>query len=148
MVSEDLRYKIHIICYEERSIMSEAGNRSGSRRTSRRFGTRWSGLSAHLTTAFWVFLCGASLSYRSMQNLTTKSRTWSRRWRRWWAPLTGTPWRRPPRNSGLGLCLSLLLMAISFKFIGYLGSQYVPQKIFFCLVFSKIDDFQLCCEIF
>ena len=62
------------------------GCRNGSRRTSRRCGTRRSGLSAHLTTAFWTILCGAFLSYRSMQSLTTKSRTYSWRWRCWWGP--------------------------------------------------------------
>jgi hypothetical protein len=29
--------------------------------------------------AFWTILCAAFLSYRSMQSLTTKSRTCSRR---------------------------------------------------------------------
>jgi hypothetical protein len=51
------------------------GRRTGSRRTSSRCGTRRSGLSAHLTTAFWTILCMAFLSYRSVQSLTTKSRT-------------------------------------------------------------------------
>ncbi len=46
------------------------GSRTGSRRTSRRCGTRKSGLSAHLTTAFWTILCVAFLSYRSVQSLT------------------------------------------------------------------------------
>ncbi len=42
------------------------GRRTGSRRTSRRCGTRRSGLSAHLTTAFWTILCMAFLSHRSV----------------------------------------------------------------------------------
>ena len=51
------------------------------RRTSRRCGTRKSCLPvpAHLTLDFWTILCGAFLSYRSMQSLTTKSRACSRR---------------------------------------------------------------------
>ncbi len=51
------------------------GRRTGSRRTPRRSGIRRSGLTAHLTTAFWTILCVAFLSYRSVQSLTTKSRT-------------------------------------------------------------------------
>ncbi len=50
------------------------GRRTESRRTSRRCGTKRSGLSAHLTTAFWTILCVAFLSYRSVQSFTTKSR--------------------------------------------------------------------------
>ncbi len=93
------------------------GPRSGSRRTSRRCGTRRSGLSAHLTTAFWTILCVAFLRYRSVQSLTTKSRTWSRSWGRWWAPLTGTPWRRPTRSSGPGSRLSTPMTAISVNIL-------------------------------
>ena len=88
------------------------GCRTESTRTSRRCGTRRSGLPAHLTAAFWTILCGASQSYRSMQSLTTKPRIWSRRWRRWWGPLPGRPWRRPPRASGPGSGLSSQLMVV------------------------------------
>ncbi len=41
--------------------------RTCSRRTSRRCGTRRSGLPAHLARAFWTILCEAFLSYRPMQ---------------------------------------------------------------------------------
>ena len=118
-------------------------HRTGSRRTSRRCGTRRSGLSAHLTTAFWTILCVAFLSYRSVQSLTTKSRTWSRRWRCWWAPLTGTPWQRPARSSGPGSRLLSPMTAIS---LNVLILNMSLCKIFFSFV--KSDDFQLCCEIF
>ncbi len=37
---------------------------------------------------------------------------WSRRWRRWWGPSAGTPWRRPARASGPGSMLSSQLMAV------------------------------------
>ncbi len=47
-----------------------SGSSTESRRTSRRCGTRRSGLSAHLTTAFWTILCVAFLGYRSVQSLT------------------------------------------------------------------------------
>ncbi len=88
---------------------------TGSRRTSRRCGTRRSGLPAHLTTAFWTILCRASQSYRSMQSLTTKPRIWSRRWRCWWALLTGPSWQRPARGSGPGSMLLLSLISISMN---------------------------------
>jgi hypothetical protein len=74
------------------------GRRTGSRRTPWRCRRVRSGLLAHLTTAFRIILCAASLIYRSMQSLRTKSRAWSKRWRRWRAPLTGTPWQRPARG--------------------------------------------------
>jgi hypothetical protein len=93
------------------------GRSTGSRRTSRRCGTRRSGLTAHLTTAFWTILCVAFLSYRSVQSLTTKSRTWSRRWGHWWAPLTGTPWQRPARSSGPGSRLLSPMAAISLNIL-------------------------------
>ncbi len=54
------------------------------RRTSLRCGRRR--LPARLTAALWTILCGAFLSNRSMQSLTTKSRTRWRRWRCWWGP--------------------------------------------------------------
>ncbi len=91
------------------------GRRTGSRRTSRRCGTRRSGLTAHLPTAFWNILCVAFLSYRSVQSLTTKSRTWSTRWGHWWAPLTGTTWQRPARSSGPGSRLLSPIAAISLN---------------------------------
>jgi hypothetical protein len=50
------------------------GSRTELTRTSRRCGTRRSGLPAHLSTAFWTILCVAFLRYRSVQSLTTKSR--------------------------------------------------------------------------
>ncbi len=74
------------------------GPRTGSRRTPWRCRRRRSGLTAHLTLAFRTILCGASLSYRPVQSLTTKSRAWSRRWKRWWGPLTGTLRQRPARG--------------------------------------------------
>ncbi len=98
--------EIHILCYEGQSIICQnthrqgRGRRTGSRRTPWRCRKRRSGLPAHLTTAFRTILCGASLSYRSMQSLSTKLRSWSRRWRRWWGPLTVTPWQRPARGPG------------------------------------------------
>jgi hypothetical protein len=71
---------IQILCYEERSICVRA-------LTARKRALDWLkknplggvGLPANLTMAFWTIFCGASLSYRSMQSLTTKSRTCSRR---------------------------------------------------------------------
>ncbi len=98
--------EIQILCYEERSVFCQSthrggrGRRTGSRGTPWRCRRRRSVLLAHLTTAFPTILCGASLSYRSMQRLTTKLRAWSRRWRRWWGPLIGTPWQRHARGSG------------------------------------------------
>ena len=93
------------------------GCRTESTRTSRRCGTRRSGLLDHLTTAFWTILCVAFLSYSLVQSLITKSRTWSRRWERWWAPLTRTPWQRPPISSGPGPRLSSPMVAISFNIL-------------------------------
>ncbi len=102
MLPEDLRYKFYGMrrgkFYRRQAKGCRNGPRNGSRRTSRRCGRWRSGLIAHLTTAFWTILCGASLGYWPMQSLTTKSRASSKRWRRWWAPLTGTPWRRPTRG--------------------------------------------------
>ncbi len=69
------------------------GRRTCSRGTTPLRKGKRSGLPANLTTAFRTILCEASLNYRSMQSTTTKSRTWSRRWRWWWGPLTGTPRR-------------------------------------------------------
>ena len=52
--------------------MSEASKRTQDwiKEASRRCGTRRSGLSAHLTTAFWTILCVAFFRYRSVQSLT------------------------------------------------------------------------------
>ncbi len=50
-----------------------------------------------------------------MQSLTTKLRAWSRRWRRWWGPLTGTPWQRPARGSGPASRMLSPLIAILFN---------------------------------
>jgi hypothetical protein len=62
-------------------------------------------------------LYGASLSYRLMQSLTTKLRTWSTTWRCWWSPLTGTPCQRPARVSGPWSRLSSSLFAISMNIL-------------------------------
>jgi hypothetical protein len=73
IVLEDLRY---LLLGEDNHVRSQArGRRTGSMRTSWRCGTRRFGLPAHLITAFWTVLCGAFLSYSSVQSLTTKSRT-------------------------------------------------------------------------
>ncbi len=112
MVLEDLRYKSYVIRRGQSCWRQARGRRTGSRRTFRRCGTRRSGLPAHLTTAFWMILCRASQSYRSMQSLTTKLRISSRRWRCWWALLTGPSWGRPARGSGPGSMLLLPLTAI------------------------------------
>jgi hypothetical protein len=73
--------EVQILWYDKRPILLEAGKRmqNGSRRTSRRCEIWRSGLPAHLTTAFWTILCGASLAYWSLQSLTTKSRASSKR---------------------------------------------------------------------
>jgi len=76
MVWEDLKYKSIVIRRGQScSEASKRGCRTGSRKTSRRSGTRRFGLPAHLTTAFWTILCVAFLSYRSMQSFTIESRT-------------------------------------------------------------------------
>jgi hypothetical protein len=115
MVLEDLRYKSYVIRRGQSCWRQARGRRTGSRRTSRRRGTRRSGLPAHLTTAFWTILCVGSQSYSSMQSLTTKQGIWFRRWRCWWALLTGPSWRRPTRGSGPGSMLLLPLRAISMN---------------------------------
>ena len=76
-------------------------------------------------------------------SFTKKSRTCSVRCRRWWGPLTGTPWRKPARRSGPGSRLSPPMTALS---LNKLHSLYVPELIFFTLI--KSDDFQLYCVIF
>jgi hypothetical protein len=55
------------------------GSRSDSKEPPGGVGDGGSGLPAHLTTAFWTNLCGASLGYWSMQSLTTKSKASSKR---------------------------------------------------------------------
>ncbi len=76
---------IQILCYEERSICVRAltGKEEDAELAQEeppgRCRRRRSGNPANLTMAFWTILCGVSLSYRSMQSLTTKSRTCSRR---------------------------------------------------------------------
>ncbi len=86
ILTEDLRYKFYGMRRGQFYRRQAKGCRNGSRRTSRRC-RRWrSGLPAHITTAFWPILCGASLGYWSMQSLTTKLRASSKRWRRWWRP--------------------------------------------------------------
>ncbi len=75
-------YSLLITLLDNSSRRQAKGWRSGSRRSGR----RRSGLPAHLTTAFWTFLCGASLTYWSMQSFTKESRTWTRRWRWGWGP--------------------------------------------------------------
>ncbi len=88
------------------------GCRANSRRALRRCGWRRSGLLALLTATLLTILYVASLNQGSMQSLTTNSRIWSRRWRRWWGSLPGTPWWRPAWASGPGSRLSSLLMAV------------------------------------
>ncbi len=75
MKSEDLRDKSYVMSRGQSCQRQARGRRNGSKRTFRRYGTRKSGLPAHLTIAFWTNLYGASLSYRLMQSLTTKLRT-------------------------------------------------------------------------
>jgi len=86
MLPEDLRYKFYVMRrgfrdenfsrlfgidnFVRQSRRQAKGWRSGSRRSRR----SRSGLPAHITTAFWTFLCGASLSYWSMQSFTKKNR--------------------------------------------------------------------------
>ncbi len=77
---------IQILCYEERSIYFRAlvtGKEEDAGLAQEeppgRCWRRRSGLPANLTMGFWTILCAASLSYRSLQSLTTKSRTCSRR---------------------------------------------------------------------
>ncbi len=69
---EDFRYKSYDL--KRGKLMSE---HSQARKRTEDWlkKRRMSGLPAHLTEVFWTILCGASLSYRPMQSLTTKSRT-------------------------------------------------------------------------
>ncbi len=70
------RLEIQIICYEERTtdVRVLTGKREkGGLAQEEPLGM--SGLPADLTAVFWTILCGASLSYRPMESLTTKSRT-------------------------------------------------------------------------
>ena len=57
------------------TLTTERGHKNSSRKRCWRCTRRMSWLSARLTDIFWTILGVASLSYRSMQSLTTKSRT-------------------------------------------------------------------------
>ncbi len=79
-VPEDLRYKSYVM--KRGQLMSE--HSQARKRTQDwlkknlpvlQYLRRKSGLPANLTIAFRTILCGASLSYRSLQSLTTKLRT-------------------------------------------------------------------------
>ncbi len=86
--------------------------RGCSRRTLWRCGRRRFALLALLIATLSTILCRASLNYRSLQSFATNPMIWSRRWRRWWGPSAGTPWRRPARASGPGSMLSSQLTAV------------------------------------
>ncbi len=45
-----------------------------------------------LIVTLFAVLCLAILKYGSLKSLVTKPSIWTRRWRRWWGPSTGTPW--------------------------------------------------------
>ncbi len=79
----------------------------------------------------------ASLNEGSKQSLATNPRIWSRRWRRWWGPLQGTPWRRPAQASGSGSSLPLQLSAVLLNKL--ILNMYVYLQIFF--YFNKIGWF-------
>ncbi len=108
----------------------------------RRCRRRRSGLPARLIVTFFAILCGANLKYWSLKNLATKPRIWSRRWRRYWGPSTGTPWLRPARACGPGSRPLLTLMAVLINKM--ILDIYLCK---FAFTSIKSDDFQLCCVI-
>jgi hypothetical protein len=72
--------EVRIYVMRRCQFMSEEGKRMQEwlKENPQRCGRRRFGLPAHLTKAFWTYLCGASLSYCPMQSLEIKSRTSSR----------------------------------------------------------------------
>ena len=88
------------------------GCRTGSKRILWRCGWRRSGFPACLTATLLTVLYVASLNKGSMQSLATNPVIWSRRWRRWWGSLPGTPWWRPTLASGPGSRLSSQLTVV------------------------------------
>ncbi len=90
---------------------------TGSRRTFRRCGQ--GGLASQLTwlQPFGLFCVWRFSVIGQCKVSQQKSRSWSRRWGCWWAPLTGTPWQRPARSSGPGSRLSSPMTAISLDIL-------------------------------
>jgi hypothetical protein len=75
-VSEDLRYKSYVMKSGGTDVRALTGKEQDAGLAQEEppwsCWRRRSGLPANLTTAFRTILCLASLSYRSMQSLTTK----------------------------------------------------------------------------
>ncbi len=67
---------------------------------------------ACLIATLFAILCVANLKNGSLKSLSTKSRIWSRRWRRCWGSSTGTPWWRPASAWGPRSRLLLMLTAV------------------------------------
>ncbi len=98
---------------------------------------RRSGLPARLIVTLFANLCGANLKFGPLKSLTTKPRIWSRRWRRWWGPSTGTLWWRPARAWGPGSWLyANLLLLQSNRMIFSCAVSFESKK-------KKIPDLSL-----
>ena len=97
---------------------------------------------ACLIATLFAILCVANLKNGSLKSLSTKSRIWSRRWRRCWGSSTGTPWWRPARAWGPRSRLLLMLTAVLINKM--ILDMYICK---FAFTSIKPDDFQLCCGI-
>ncbi len=61
---------------------------------------------------FWLFCIRPLWSKGQFKVSQQIQGSWSWRWRKWWGPLPGTPWRRPARTSGPESRQSSLLTAV------------------------------------